>query len=213
MSQPRLITIEGTEGAGKSTALSFIRDYFAAVNRQAVFTREPGGTQLGEAIRELLLHANHHENIQPETELLLMFAARAQHIQQVIQPALAAGQWVVSDRYVDASYAYQGGGRGIPLADIAVLDKQIVKNCYPVLTLLLDVAPEVGFERTTLRQGGKDRIERESIDFFKRVRQVYLDRAKQDPVRMKVIDASRDLTAVQQQMTAHLNQVVKGGHQ
>lgn len=210
MSQLRFITIEGTEGAGKSTALSFIREYFSRAGQEAVLTREPGGTPLGEEMRRLLLHADLQERIVPETELLLMFAARAQHIQHVIQPALKKGHWVVSDRFVDASYAYQGGGRGMKMSDIAQLDQFIVKQCYPVLTFLLDVPPEIGCERAAKRAAGKDRIEREAIEFFKRVRQVYLDRASQDPERIKIIHADQDLAAVQAQIVAYLDPVVKG---
>lgn len=200
MARGNFISIEGTEGAGKSTALTFIRSYLTDAGVEVVWTREPGGTPLAEEIRKVLLHPASQERMLPETELLLMFAARAQHIETVIKPALAAGKWVVSDRFVDASYAYQRGGRGVDEHHIAMLDKWIVGNCYPDMTLLLDVAPEIGFERTAKRGTGRDRIEQEKIDFFTRVRETYLERAGSDAKRIKVIDASRPLAEVEQQI-------------
>ena len=146
-----------------------------------------------------------------ETELLLMFASRAQHIGQCILPALKVGKWVVSDRYIDASYAYQGGGRGISMRSIQKLDKLVVGKHYPDLTLLLDVPADLGLNRTEKRTGSKDRIEQEKIDFFVRVRKVYLERAEQDPARIKVIDASQPLSAVQIQIRNVLNAFLAGG--
>lgn len=193
----KLISIEGTEGAGKSTALALIQTYLETHHRPVTMTREPGGTLIGEGIRNILLHAPHHETLTPEAELLLMFAARAQHIKQVIMPALQAGQWVVSDRYVDASYAYQGGGRLLDPRVIAFLDHWLVADYQPDLTLLFDLPVEVGLARAEARGAGKDRIEQEKIDFFERVRQAYLARAKEAPERIKIIDANQSPEAVQ----------------
>jgi dTMP kinase len=193
----KLITIEGTEGAGKSTVLAFIQMYLDTHHRPVTITREPGGTSMGEAIRNVLLHSPKNEPLTPEAELLLMFAARAQHIKQVIMPALQAGQWVVSDRYVDASYAYQGGGRMIDERVIAFLDHWVVGDHQPDLTLLFDLPVEVGLARAESRGAGKDRFEQEKIEFFERVRQAYLMRAKAAPERVKIIDASQSPEAVQ----------------
>jgi dTMP kinase len=200
MAKGKLITVEGIEGAGKSTAMQLIRTILEESGQQVVVTREPGGTELAEEIRNVLLHPVSAEKMQLDTELLLMFAARAQHVSMLIRPALEAGSWVVSDRYIDASYAYQGGGRGIPLDRIALLDRWIVDGVYPVLTLLLDVAPDVGILRAERRGFEKDRIEQEKLDFFARVRDVYLDRAKADPERIKVINANEQLFAVESQI-------------
>jgi dTMP kinase len=205
MIRGKFITIEGTEGAGKSTALHHIQTYLAKTNNDILLTREPGGTELAEEIRKVLLHPASTETMAPETELLLMFAGRAQHISQCILPALKAGKWLVSDRYIDASYAYQGGGRGIDSHQIETLDNLIVGNLYPDLTLLLDVPADLGLARTETRGSQKDRIEQERIDFFIRVRNVYLARAKQDPNRIKIIDASQSLPLVQDQMSRVLD--------
>ena len=199
MTRGKFISIEGTEGAGKSTALDYIANYLAESGLKIVLTREPGGTALSEEIRQLLLHSQ-DETIQPITELLLMFASRAQHLNHCIAPALNQGSWVVSDRYIDASYAYQGGGRGIPVEDILLLDKLVVGEGYPDLTLLLDLPAELGMLRTEKRGVKKDRIEQEKIDFFERVRQVYLKRAKENSDRIKIIDASQPLLDVQKQI-------------
>lgn len=209
MTRGQFITIEGTEGAGKSTALQFIKDYLSEANKTVVMTREPGGTEIAEEIRRVLLYPASTEKMSPETELLLMFASRAQHIEHCILPALQKGQWVVSDRYVDASYAYQGGGRQMDSHQIKVLDKAIVGEHYPDLTLLLDIPAELGFLRTEKRGAQKDRIEKERMDFFVRVRNAYLDRAKEDPKRIVIIDASLDLPLVQQQMKAALDAFLK----
>lgn len=205
MMRGKFISLEGSEGAGKSTALDFIKGYFARTQREVVFTREPGGTEIAEEIRHVLLHRPSEEIMRPETELLLMFASRAQHVQACIEPALRAGRHVVSDRFIDASYAYQGGGRGINQQQIAMLDKLVVGDTYPDLTLLLDVPVEIGVLRTEKRGGQKDRIEKEQIDFFERVRQAYLLRAKEDPARIKIIDASQPLTVVQLQIQETLD--------
>lgn len=200
MTNAKFISIEGTEGAGKSTTLKFIADFLKKAKKDFVLTREPGGTEIAEEIRKILLYPKSKEAIEPKTELLLMFAGRAQHIKQIIGPALQADKWVVSDRYVDASYAYQGGGRGIDYDQIKMLDKLIVNNLYPDLTLLLDVPAELGLARTVKRETVKDRIEQEKINFFVRVRNTYLERAKQDPKRIKIIDASQPLPAVEAQI-------------
>lgn len=205
MPQAKFITIEGVEGAGKSTVIQFVQNFLQSAGIEAYFTREPGGTPLAETLRNLLLDPDTNEVIEPTTELLLMFAGREQHIKRRILPHLQAGQWVVSDRYIDASYAYQGGGRGMDVRLISYLDKYIVGHVYPNLTLLLDISPELGFERAARRAMDKDRIEKEQIDFFQRVREVYLQRAEHDPGRIKIIDASRSLPEVEQQIAKVLN--------
>jgi dTMP kinase len=206
MERGKFISIEGTEGAGKSTALKYIKNYLVNQNIDVVWTREPGGTEIAEDIRTLILHSGIAEKMAAETELMLMFAARNQHVANLIIPSLNAGKWVVSDRFVDASYAYQGGGRKIDNSYIETLDKWIVQGMYPDLTLLLDISPELGFERAAQRGIEKDRIESEEMQFFTRVREAYLARAKQYPERMKVIDASVPLFAVEQQISTALDE-------
>ncbi len=190
------LTIEGIEGVGKSTAVKFIQEYLTQAKVSFVVTREPGGTVIAEQIRQLLLKPNPDEVMVPDTELLMMFASRAQHIANVIEPALLAGKWVVSDRFVDASYAYQGGGRGFNLSQIQILAKLFVKNCYPNVTILLDAPPSVGMARAK-RRSSQDRIEQEQIDFFERVRSTYLALAQEEPERFRVIDATQPLAKVQ----------------
>ena len=172
-------------------------------------TREPGGTSLGEDIRELLL-GHRHDGMSDDTELLLMFAARNEHLSRVIRPALAAGQWVLCDRFTDASYAYQGGGRGISTARIARLEQWVQQGLQPDLTLLFDIPVAVGLERTRERAQGPDRFETQQLEFFERVRQCYLDRAHNDR-RFRIIDAGQPLEQVQLQLsnflTAFLNEV------
>lgn len=202
------ITIEGTEGAGKTTALKFVQDYLLQANLDVILTREPGGTGMAEAIRKLLLHTQSDETVAPETELLMMFAARAQHIKQCILPALSSGKWVVSDRYIDASYAYQGSGRGIDSHFITQLDQWIVGNLYPDLTLLLDIPPEIGFSRTQTRGHEPDRIEQEKIDFFLRVREGYLQRSRQAPNRIRLIDANQSMPIVHAQIQRELDEFI-----
>jgi len=197
----KLITIEGIEGAGKSTAVASIRAYLATHHIDPVLTREPGGTEIAEEIRKVLLHSVSNEKMQPQTELLLMFACRAQLISHLIKPTLQSGTWVISDRYVDASYAYQGYARGIDLAYIEQLDKMIVGDLYPDLTFLLDVPVELGLKRAEQRGNGKDRIEQEKVDFFTRVRDGYLQRAAQAPDRIKIINASETPDQVVAQIT------------
>ena len=203
MQTGKFITIEGIEGAGKSTAVQDIHAWMDKHHIHSVFTREPGGTDIAEEIRKVLLFPASTEKMQPQTELLLMFACRAQLINHMIKPALQSGKWVVSDRYVDASYAYQGYGRGLDLQYIQQLDKMIVGDIYPQLTFLLDVPVELGLKRAEKR-GQKDRIEQEKVEFFKRVREGYLERAKRDPDRIKIIDASKTPAVAAEQMVALL---------
>ncbi len=167
MNRGLFITLEGGEGAGKSTSLAFVRDYLEQAGWRVVVTREPGGTPLGEKIRELLLHGREYMDV--DTELLLMFAARAEHLARVIRPALADGVCVVCDRFTDATYAYQGGGRGVPEARIRILEDWVQQGLRPNLTLLLDIPVEQGLGRAGQRSA-PDRFEREKIDFFERVR-------------------------------------------
>ena len=204
--QPRLLSIEGGEGAGKSTVLRALRDALAADGFEVVSTREPGGTPLAERIRALLLDPS-HEPAAPETELLLMFAARAQHVREVVLPALQRGAWVISDRFTDSSYAYQGAARGLAVDLIAELERRVV-GIEPGLTLLLDLGVAHGRERTRGRDlldgSSPDRIERERDEFFERVRAAFLARAADDPGRYRVIDASRPAMAVAAEAVAHL---------
>jgi dTMP kinase len=202
------LTIEGSEGVGKSTAMKLIQIYLSAANVPVVMTREPGGTPTAEQIRKILLTPDGEEKLVPATELLLMFASRAQHIANLIKPALAAGKWVVSDRFVDASYAYQGGGRGFDLARIAQLDSWIVGNIMPDVTILLDAPPKIGLARAKKREV-HDRIEQEQIDFFERVREGYLARAKADAKRFKVIDATQSLAAVHGEIKLLLDKLIQ----
>jgi dTMP kinase len=189
----RLITLEGGEGAGKSTVMDAVRERLASRGIDVVVTREPGGTVLGEAVRELVLDPS-RRNLSAESELLLMFAARAQLVRELIRPALDAGQWVLSDRFTDASYAYQGAGRGQPEARIADLERWAA-GITPDLTLLLDLPIAQGLARAGGR-GKSDRIELESNDFFERVRAAYRARAAAEPRRFRVIDATRSIEDV-----------------
>lgn len=201
----RFITLEGGEGAGKSTLLAGLHDYLLQRGVSLLQVREPGGTALGEAIRSIVLDPA-HTNISAESELLLMFAARAQLVRERILPALDAGQWVLCDRYVDASYAYQGAGRGQPANRIAELEHWACAGLKADLTLLLDLPVSTGRARAAGR-GAADRIETEADTFFERVRQAYRDRADAEPRRFRVIDASQSADQVLQAAiaaTAHL---------
>ncbi|MEQ1801564.1 MAG: dTMP kinase [Gammaproteobacteria bacterium] len=191
----RFITVEGIEGVGKSTNLGFVANELRRAGHAVVETREPGGTGLGERIRELLLSTE--SRIGPLTELLLMFAARATHIEDVIRPALDGGKWVVCDRFTDASHAYQGGGRGLPAAVIDALAAVVQRDLRPDLTLLLDAPLTISAERQAGR-GSRDRFEQESAEFFRRVRQSYLDLAAREPERIRLINAARPLVDVQE---------------
>ena len=196
------LTLEGAEGVGKSTNIEFITQYLAQRNIEYVLTREPGGTQLAEKIRDLLL-AVHEESMSELTELLLVFAARAQHLDKVIEPALAAGKWVVCDRFTDATFAYQGAGRGLSVETIEQLQSMVQGELRPDLTLVLDLDPEIGMERASSR-GELDRFEREQQSFFRRVRQGYLNIAQAEPDRCLVIDASKPLESVKMDLLAAL---------
>ena len=195
--------MEGSEGAGKTTAIDAIRDWAKVEGVDLLVTREPGGTPTAEKIRELLLDKN-NSDIVADTELLLMFAARAQHINELILPAIARGQWVICDRFTDATYAYQGGGRGIEIERIKQLETWVQGDLRPDLTLLLDLPVELGLERAGQRSE-PDRFEMEKKNFFERVRQVYLDRAKQFPDQFRIIDASRSIEQVREQIHQTLN--------
>jgi dTMP kinase len=195
--QGKFITIDGVEGAGKSTQINFICQYLKNQGINVVLTREPGGTDIGEKIRALLLSTD--SKMRSDTELLLMFAARNEHIHNKILPTLATGKWVLSDRFTDASYAYQGGGRGLDIERIAQLEKWALQDFTPDMTLLLDVPVEIGMQRVESR-GEKDRIEQENIDFFDRVRQAYIARSKQYPQRIKLIDASQSSANISSQI-------------
>ena len=199
----KFITLDGIDGAGKTTQLDVIRDWFAAQALPVLFTREPGGTPLGEALRDLLL--NPETQVSLHTETLLMFAARRQHLEDVILPALARGVNVVSDRFTDATFAYQGGGRGLPDAEIEALENWVQGSLKPDLTILLDVPLEVSLQRIE-RSREKDRFEREAADFFARVRSAYLRRAAAAPERYAVVDSNRDKAVVR----AEIERVLDG---
>jgi dTMP kinase len=206
MKRGKFITLEGGEGVGKTTNLRFIQGYLQQQNISVTVTREPGGTTLAEKIRQLVLDAD-SEKVAETSELLLMFAARAQHIQHVIAPALAQGNWVLCDRFTDATYAYQGGGRGVSIETIAWLEQLVQGELRPDLTLLLDAPIEIGMERAQKR-GAFDRFEVEKISFFTRVRDMYLSRAAQQPERIKVIQAHQSLANVQQDIIEVMQQFV-----
>jgi len=195
MNKARFITFEGVDGAGKSTGL----EWFVAALRQRgidlLVTREPGGTPLGEQLREILLHQPMHA----ETEAMLMFAARREHVEQVIRPALQRGTWVISDRFSDASFAYQGGGRGVPLAKLEQLEQWVHGDLQPDLTLLFDIPIEVARQRLN-NNASLDKFEREQGEFFERVRQAYLARAAKMPQRYAVIRAEKAIDEVQRQL-------------
>ena len=200
MKPGKFITLEGGEGVGKSTNLIFIKQLLEDNGIDVVTTREPGGTILAENIRQLLLDKS-EEVVSETTELLLMFAARAQHIQQIINPALAQGQWVLCDRFTDATFAYQGGGRGMDVKMIEWLEQKVQGNIRPDLTLLLDAPITVGMERANKR-GKLDRFEQEKHDFFEKVRTAYLDRADQNQQVIKIINADQPLNKVQKQIAS-----------
>lgn len=202
----KFITVEGTEGVGKTTNMAYVQQQLQAAGKDVIVTREPGGTAIGEKIRELLLDARNND-LFDDTELLMMFAARAQHIHQIIEPALKAGKWVLCDRFTDATYAYQGGGRGIDNDRIAMLESWVQGALRPDLTLLLDISVETGLTRASQRSE-PDRFELEKHNFFERVRQVYLDRANNDPKHYRIIDASMSLELVQEQVLEALKDIL-----
>lgn len=189
------LTLEGGEGAGKSTAAAFLADLFRARGRAVVLTREPGGSPLAEAVRGLVL-AGWDEGVTPTTELLLMFAARAAHLAATIRPALGRGAVVICDRFVDASWAYQGAGRGVPAPQLAQLEAMVLDGLAPDRTLLFDLPPEIGLARARSR-GDANRFEAEALEFQQRVRAAYLNRARAAPQRYRLIDAAQPLPAVQ----------------
>jgi dTMP kinase len=213
MTRGRFITLEGSEGAGKSTQVALVCDVLRAAGYEVVATREPGGTPRAERIRALLLEQT-DEPMPPNSELLLMFAARATHLENLIKPALARGAWVVCDRFTDASYAYQGAGRGMPMEHIQTLETIVQGGMKPDLTLLLDAPVNIGLQRAQRRnatqQNGRDRFESEEVAFFERVRAGYLDIAKREPHRMRVIDASRPLEQVSSEVRDILQRFIAG---
>ena len=198
------LTVEGVEGVGKSTHIETIKNFLDARDIPCILTREPGGTPVAERIRELLLAVHEEEALCELSELLLVFAARAQHLERVVKPALAQGKWVICDRFTDATYAYQGGGRGLDVAIIAGLESLVQGELKPDLTIILDLDPRIGMQRASER-GELDRFEREKIEFFDKVRQTYLDIAAADPERCVVIDAANDLATVSSDLLKILN--------
>lgn len=202
MGDPRFITTEGTEGAGKTSAIATIRDWLTARGGEVVVTREPGGTALGEELREVLL-SQREAGMAAETEALLMFAARAEHLERVIRPALNAGQWVICDRFTDASLAYQGGGRGLGVERVAALADWLHGGVTPGLTLWLDLPVTVGLARAAGR-GTPDRFESEQVRFFESVQAAYAELARREPSRIRRVDASQSESVVQAAITATL---------
>lgn len=192
MGRGRFITFEGIDGAGKSTQIDALEALAANAGHEPVRTREPGGTPVGEAIRSLLLH----DDMGARAETLLFFAARAEHVEKKIRPALEAGRWVLSDRFTDATYAYQAGGKGFPGAEVEALERWTLGDFAPDLTILFDLSPETAAARIAARGGDLDRFEREGRAFFCRVREAYLERAARDPGRFLVVDASQPPEAV-----------------
>jgi dTMP kinase len=199
MARGKFITFEGIDGAGKTTHLAWFRErleaHIAPGGRSVIVTREPGGTGLGEALREILLH----QKMDLETEALLMFAARREHLAEVIEPALARGDWVLSDRFTDATFAYQGGGRGLPRDKLEALERWVQGGFQPDLTLLFDVAPDTASERRSAARE-PDRFESESDAFFTRTRAEYLRRAEEAPYRFAIIDSSQSIIAIQRRL-------------
>jgi dTMP kinase len=200
MSRGRFITFEGIDGAGKSTQIAAVLERLRAAGLDVLSSREPGGTPLGETLREIVLHQSMHL----ETEALLMFAARREHLAQLIEPALARGSWVVSDRFSDATYAYQVGGRGLLSEKFAALEAWVHPALQPDLTFLFDVAPAVAAQRLAQGRTESDRFEREQADFFERVRAAYLQRAAQSAGRIAVIDAARSPELITADVLARL---------
>ena len=206
MMRGRFITFEGIDGAGKSTHLAWARQYLQGRGIKLVVTREPGGTPLGEQMRELLLASD--QPIHAETEALMVFAARRQHVEDVIQPALERGDWVLCDRFTDASFAYQGGGRGVLKGKLEALETWTHPHLQPDLTLFFDVSAEVGRERVA-RIKSPDRFERESAAFFERVRNAYLDRMREAPQRIALIDGGQSIPEIQKEVEERLLQLWK----
>lgn len=199
----KFISFEGIDGAGKSTHIGFVAELLAAHGKTVVCSREPGGTPLGEALREVLLHQKMHL----ETEALLMFASRREHLAQVIEPALARGDWVISDRFTDASFAYQGGGRGLDIARLEALEAWVHPHLQPALTLLFDVPLEVARARLDATRT-LDKFEQEQQDFFANCRQEYLRRAAQFPERIVVVDSTQSIAAIRLRLTAIIEKLL-----
>lgn len=202
----KFITLEGGEGAGKTTVFKHVIELVKR-HAQLVTTREPGGTPLAEAVRGLLLDKT-YTGMSADAELLLVFGARAEHIDKVIVPAINQGQWVLSDRFTDATYAYQGGGRGIDVDRIALIENWVQGDLRPDLTILLDVPVEVGMERASKR-GELDRFESEQMEFFEKIRAAYLARANAEPQRFAIIDASQPLEAVKDAVSIVVNEAIR----
>ena len=202
MKKGLFVTLEGIEGAGKSTVVDFIEDFLTKEGHVVIKTREPGGTVIGEQIREILLK-NENSTLTYDTELLLVFSARAQHIQEVILPALSSGKTILCDRFTDASYAYQGGGRGIDASRINLLEKWVQGDLRPNLTLLFDLDVSIGMQRTKKRSDA-DRFEQEEINFFEKIRNTYLERAKNEPQRFRIINSALSLENVKEQIVTIL---------
>lgn len=207
MTRGKFITLEGGDGVGKTTNLAFIDDYLRQQGLTVVTTREPGGTELAEKIRSLLLDSE-SEAISEHAELLLVFAARAQHIKHVIEPALAAGAWVLCDRFTDATYAYQGGGRNMRVSAIEWLENWVQGSLRPDLTLLLDAPVEIGLGRAKSR-GVLDRFEAEKVSFFEHVRRAYLLQAELNPERIKTIKANRPVVDVQRSLVDAIRPLIR----
>lgn len=203
MERGKFITFEGIEGVGKSTNMAVFAERLEAAGHRVLLTREPGGTPIGESLREMILQ----RPMQPRTETLLMFAARCEHVLAVIEPALAAGRWVLCDRFTDATYAYQSGGRGIPEADVAALARWVHPGLQPELTVLFDLEPRIAAERLA-RARRSDRFETEQRDFFNRVRQHYLGRARAEPGRFVVVDTSQDKAVVQAKLVEAIGRLL-----
>lgn len=199
----KFITLEGVDGAGKSTQLTWIAEFLSTPGREVIVTREPGGTPVAERLRELLLD----HTMQPETEALLMFAARREHLADVIMPALRRGAWVVCDRFTDATYAYQGGGHGVAAEKLAALENFVHKGFAPDFTLLFDLPIEIARERCRDAGGGADTFEKQWDSFFARVRAAYLDRVRIEPERIRLIDASLSIDAIRTQLRALLSEL------
>lgn len=206
MQKGLFVTLEGIEGAGKSTLMTYIAELFTKADNNVVQTREPGGTKTGEKIRNILLDSN-NVGVTDDTELMLMFAARAQHINEIIKPALSSGSIVICDRFTDASYAYQGGGRGIDTTRIQILEEWVQQGLKPDLTLLFDLDVETGLRRAGKRSEA-DRFEQEEVSFFKRIRKCYLDRAESEPERFRIIDSSQSFDNVKQQIETILKEYI-----
>lgn len=205
MNKSKFITIEGSEGSGKSTNIRFVQDFLSSKNIDYVSTREPGGTPIAEKIRDLLLDKS-NTSLCDDAELLLMFAARAQHLNELILPALDAGKWVISDRFTDASYAYQGGGRGLSWEKIAQLEQWVQGALRPDATILLDIPVDIGMDRVRER-GETDRFEQEQLSFFNRIRESYLRLAKENPERFHIVDTQPSIKDVHQQLIAVMEKI------